>query len=83
MSGKYAEEDDEITDGKVPQYEDHSPTVTSVMLTGGHTPGAAQAHTDIRVTITSPTGLHAKRICVPGGVTAKKLGDLLASVADW
>ncbi len=67
--------------------EDNSPVITNLLITGGHTPPAGESsgysHTDIRATIATARGHEPKRIVIPGGVTAKRLCELLANVDTW
>lgn len=59
------------------EVEDASPAVYSATIQHNG------AHTDINIRVASPTGYQNKRLVLPGNLTANKLAEAIANVANW
>lgn len=77
FEGEEGEEGEELPE------VDSTPTIQQLVVGVYHPIDAEEMHTDITATIHTSTGFDKKRLVVTGGVTAKRLGELLQGVATW
>lgn len=70
-------------DGEEVAEDDNSPLIQKLVIGVYHPSKGADMQTDIQAVIHTEVGLQPKRIVIPGGVTAKRLGAILAGVASW